>query len=577
MDEPRAPRFRKTPLGGDFSGPPGSAGGEKGIYCPPFEKGKDGMGGWKVRLSDGSEIGPMDLAALRTWLAQGLVDADSPVMRPGTRSWVALGTVDELKNALGAQRPKATSRRGRGRKAEAEFEAEEVYSTGLDEASAADLWRVRFVGIVLLAAAAVFGFLAWRPEYAAAVFDGAPWRPIALGALALGLVLLPGSNFARRGVRLALLLVALALFPLAGIMIAQGERGSGLIALASAWLLVCGLAVLLAPSMGLAGIALALVPVLAAGYGAWRFGRSAESGTAAQVRQWVSPDRHYSDATLGLTLDIPDGWVALKPGNPLVASAPAETRLTLAQPRQGGFGYLVSEPAPRGVSTADQYLDRIVARRRADRPELKPGLRGNALVGPLAGRRHDSSWIADGVVQREVAIAGLDGWVGFALVVWMPDSASSRTDGLEAITGGLAARGLLAARLREAVDAVVSEVPHLTAPAAEQLMAQSEARVLEPDQAFRRSLAALARALPTLSPAETRELSALTTSTYAGVPWADRSRLAGYVERVRNTQVTRPEEDGQMAALMKAAEERLSRAQLLRLQAYYDKAVRAES
>ena len=86
--------------------------------------------------------------------------------------------------------------------------------------------------------------------------------------------------------------------------------------------------------------------------------------------------------------------------------------------------------------------------------------------GPLAGRRHDSTWVADGVVQREVAVAGLDGWMGFALVVWMPDSASSRPDGLEAVTAGLAARGLLAARLREAVDAVVSQVPHLTVPAA---------------------------------------------------------------------------------------------------------------
>jgi hypothetical protein len=532
------------------------------------------MAGWKVRLSDGSEIGPMDLAALRTWLAQGLVDADSPVMRPGTRSWVALGTVEELRGALGATRPKAASRVARGRKAQAEADDVDAWA---DEPAAADLWRVRFIGIVLLAAAAVFGLLAWRPEHAAPVFDGAPWRPIALGALALGLALLPGWNLARRGVRLVLLLVAFALFPVAGILVAQGERGTGLLALASAWVLVCGVAALLAPSMGRASFALALVPVLAAGYGAWRFGRASDGGSAQQVRQWVSADRRYSDATLGLTLDIPEGWVALKPGNPLVPVAPAEARLILAQPRQGGFGYLVCEAAPRGVATPDQYLDRIVARRRADRPELKPGLRANALVGPLAGRRHDSTWLADGVVQREVAVAGLDGWMGFALVVWMPDAASSRPDGLEAVTGGLVARGLLAARLREAVDAVVSEVPHLTAPAAEQLMAQSEARVLEPDQAFRRSLAALARILPRLQPAETRELAALTTATYASVPWADRARLAGYVERVRSTQATRPEEDREMAALMRAAEERLTRARLLRLQAYYDKAIRSES
>ena len=533
------------------------------------------MGGWKVRLSDGSEIGPMDLAALRTWLAQGLVDADSPVMRPGSRKWVALGTIEELQAAIPAGRPKTASRRGR-RKAEAEVEPDEPSYGGVDEPGAADLWRVRAVGVLLLLAAAVFGFLAWRPEYAAPAFDGAPWRPVALGALALGLALLPGWNVARRVVRLVLLLVALALFPIAGILIAQGERGAGIFALASAWILVSGLAILLAPGMGWAGVAVALVPVLAAGYGVWRFGRAAETHAATQVRQWASAERRYTDDTLGLTLDIPEGWVALKAGNPLV-TAPAGARLTLAQPRHGGVGYLVSEPAPRGVATADQYLDRLEARRRTERPELKPGMRANALVGSLAGRRHDSTWVADGVVEREVAVAGLDGWMGFALVAWMPEAEAARPDGLDALTRGLVARGLLAVRLRDAVDAVVSEVPHLTAPAAEQLMAQSEARVLEPDQAFRRSLAALARLLPALTPAETRELAALTTATYAGVPWADRARLAGYVERVRKTETTRPEEDREMAALMKAAEQRLTPARLLRLQAYYEKAIRSES
>jgi hypothetical protein len=167
--------------------------------------------------------------------------------------------------------------------------------------------------------------------------------------------------------------------------------------------------------------------------------------------------------------------------------------------------------------------------------------------------------------------------MGFALVAWMPEAGASRPDGLEAVARALSARGLLAVRLKEAVDAAVSEVPHLSAPAAEQLMAQSEARVLEPDQAFRRSLAALARLLPSLSKDETRELTALTTATYSGVPWADRSRLAAYVARVRKTETTSPEDDRAMAALMKAAEERLTPARRLRLQAYYEKAILAEN
>jgi len=69
------------------------------------------MAGFKVRLGDGSEIGPMDLAALRTWLAQGLVDGESPVMRPGSRKWVPLSTISELKGALGVSRGKAKASR----------------------------------------------------------------------------------------------------------------------------------------------------------------------------------------------------------------------------------------------------------------------------------------------------------------------------------------------------------------------------------------------------------------------------------------------------------------------------------
>jgi hypothetical protein len=107
-------------------------------------------------------------------------------------------------------------------------------------------------------------------------------------------------------------------------------------------------------------------------------------------------------------------------------------------------------------------------------------------------------------------------------------------------------------------------------------MSQTEARVLEPEQAFRRSLAALARLLPSLSKAETRELAGLTAATYATVPWAERSRLASYVERVRKGDTTRREEDVEMAAVMKAAEDKLTPARRLRLQAYYEKAIRTE-
>jgi hypothetical protein len=529
------------------------------------------MAGFKVRLGDGSEIGPMDLSALRTWLAQGLVDGDSPVMRPGSRKWVPLSTISELKGAVGVSRPKA-KKKGRSKQAD-EPQAEAEWD---DEPTALDRVRLRVVCALLLLAAAGLGFLAFRPSEAFSAFDGAPWLEMALGALALGLALVPGWNLARKLVRIVLILAAFALFPLAGILIAQGERGAGLLALGSAWLIVSGLAALLPQRLGWGGLVVAALPVLVGGYGIYRFGRAEASEAEQRLRDWSTSERRFADDLLGLTLDAPDGWLLLKPGNPLV-QAPKDARVTLAIPRHGGGAYLLTEPAPRGVATPDQYLDKLQARRHAERPGLEPGQRANAILGSLTGRQLEAAWSDGGTRYREVVVAGLDGWMGFALVAWMPESSASRPNGLDALARGFAARGVLAVRLRQAVDAAVAAVPHLSAPAAEQLMAQSEARLLEPDQAFRRSLQALAENIAALTPAEKTELSRLTTATYSGVPWKDRARLADYVERVRKGATTPPDEDRAMADLLRTAESRLSGEGRLKLQGFYEKAILAKN
>jgi hypothetical protein len=53
--------------------------------------------GYKVRLGDGSEIGPMDLATLRGWFVQGLISKDSAVMLPGSSRWTTLGQTSEFR------------------------------------------------------------------------------------------------------------------------------------------------------------------------------------------------------------------------------------------------------------------------------------------------------------------------------------------------------------------------------------------------------------------------------------------------------------------------------------------------
>jgi hypothetical protein len=528
------------------------------------------MAGFKVRLGDGSEIGPMDLAALRTWLAQGLVDGDSPVMRPGSRKWVPLASIPELKGAVGVTRPKAKAAR---RKRE---EADEPESVGDGEPAALDRVRLRAVSGVLLLLAAGLGFLAWRPSAAASAFDGAPWFEMALGALALGLALLPGWDLGRRLVRVGLVVAAFALFPVAGILFAQGERGAGLIALGSAWLVVSGLAFLLPRSLGAPGMLVGLLPVIAGSYGLYRFGLAEASEAEARLSQWVLAERRFSDDGIGVKVEAPEGWVLLKPGNPVVP-APADARQTFALPRHGGAAYLVSEPAPRGVATVDQYLAIVAARRATEHPGYEPGQRSSATVGSLTARQLESVWTDDGTRYRERIVASLDGWMGTALVAWMPEASAGRANGLDALVRGFTARGVLADRLRAAVAAAVAAVPHLSTAAAEQLMAQSEARVLEPEQAFRRSFQALAENIASLSAAEKAELARLQAAAYAGLPWKARTELASYVERVRKGEITRPEEDRAMAELLKQAVSRLSAEGRLRLQGFYEKAILAKN
>jgi hypothetical protein len=428
-------------------------------------------------------------------------------------------------------------------------------------------------GVTLLVLTAALGWLAWRPENAPPALDGTPWLQLSLGACALGLALLPGWDLARRVVRLVLLLAALALFPLAGILLAQGERGFVLAALGSAFLLVLGIWGLLAPAMRWQGLTLVLLTLVAGAVGVVRFGYAPPGEAARRVLEWGTPERAFNDAAAGLTLQLPAGWVVLRPGSPFL-SPPETARVTLAHPRQGGFAWLLLEPAPKGVATPDQYLDRLVAARRAARVSgYTAGSRTNASLGSLSGRRGEATWSDGQVQQKEIVVAALDGWMAMALVAWMPETGASRPGGIDTLAAGLVARGALAARFKQAVEAAVAAVPHLTTAAAEQLMARSEARVLEPEQAFRRSLVALAQRLPALSQAESRELAGLTAAAYAGVPWSDRGRLSSYIERIRRGDSTTAEEDRVMGRLMREAEERLTAARRLRLQAYYDQAI----
>ena len=531
--------------------------------------------GYKIRIADGSEIGPMDLAAVRTWLAQGLIDRNSPVLPPGTKKLTTLGQVKELASIAGAARPSSALKAAAKAAAAPSATAVPRGEMGRSYSDWSERWRTLLVGILFFLGAGAAGYLNYRPQHALPEFDGAPWLQIALVQLAFGLALVPGWELGRKIVRVAVILVAIGIFPLTGILVAQGVRGPALIALAAAWVLASGLFAFLSDSMAWLKAALCLVPVLGGAYGIARFGYAAETEPQRQVREWTASERRFADDALGVALDVPPGWVILKKGNPLVAS-PSDVAVALAQPRAGAFAYFVAESSPKGVASLDGYLDRALAARRKAFPALSEKGRADVTVGRLSGRKAMAFWESDGVRYRDATTVWKDGWVYFALVSWLPEAAPSRAvEEMDTLAAGFSTTGALATRLQQAVETVTQEVPQLSPAAAEFLMGQSAAQVLEPDQAFRRSLDALTRALPTWSAGDTQEMSQLVAATYATLPWKDRNRLAVYIDKVRAGQLTSPPEDREMAQLMKGAVLQLPPLKKLRLQALYEKAVRS--
>jgi hypothetical protein len=133
----------------------------------------------------------------------------------------------------------------------------------------------------------------------------------------------------------------------------------------------------------------------------------------------------------------------------------------------------------------------------------------------------------------------------------------------------------LDALVRQAVQTATTEVPVLTPAAAQLLMERSQARIMEPDQLFRRSLEALTRAQPSWSAGEVREVGQITNALYANLSGRDRTRLAAYIDRVRGRLPTTTQEDREMCGLMKNAVLHLPAPMRQRLQAFYEKAVRA--
>ena len=182
------------------------------------------MSGYKVRLADGSEIGSMDLQAVRNWYAQGLLDTTSPVLKPGAKNWTPLAEAIDLVDLRAPRRGGGLEPETRGHGGPVSY-----------------VWPMRVAAVLALAAAAGAAFLWWSPRRFTPAIDPVPWREMGLGLFATALLLARGWGFGRRLAQLVLLLATAALPVLSGILVVEGVRGRPLLALLAAIVFTGGL------------------------------------------------------------------------------------------------------------------------------------------------------------------------------------------------------------------------------------------------------------------------------------------------------------------------------------------------
>jgi len=196
----------------------------------------------KVRLSDGIELGPVDLNTLRSWFEGGTIKKDSLVQRTGTKNWVRLMDAVQIGGWL---MPDPAAQRGKKGGAAAKSGAPRSPSTPPERAVRPPRWRIGLAAVLLFAGAVGAGFFALFPERWLASLHLAPWREIALGLFAMGLLLVRDWDPARKLVRALTFLLTVALLQLAAILWFEGVPEDGLLVLASALLLGSALFVLL--------------------------------------------------------------------------------------------------------------------------------------------------------------------------------------------------------------------------------------------------------------------------------------------------------------------------------------------
>jgi hypothetical protein len=245
--------------------------------------------GFRVRLDDGSEM-DMDGDMVRSWYDQGLIHDRTPMRAPGSKNWKRMDEVVEMRGWKQSGRAEDTGDEG------------DVEAAG---PAGPQRWRSYVGSLLMFVAAGAAAYLWFFPERWTAVLAPAPWREIALGALVLALSLIRGWSIGRVFARVVMLLAAFALFPLAGLLIAQGVRGLPLLVLLSAWVVASGFFAFLGASVATVNAILYLVTILLGAAGIAYFGYVPAGAAPPVVVQAAPPTPTTVPHTLAVAPTVP--------------------------------------------------------------------------------------------------------------------------------------------------------------------------------------------------------------------------------------------------------------------------------
>jgi hypothetical protein len=312
----------------------------------------------------------------------------------------------------------------------------------------------------------------------------------------------------------------------------------------------------------LAGLGLSLLGLV-------RLTHAPDPEFAKLVNEWASSEREFKDAHSGVALRVPEGWVMLKPGNPLMTDE--DTAVTLAHPQATGFAVLRLEYNP-GLITNDRYLEALLNARKTGEPTMKELARVDSRMGPVAARAMSTSWLGPGRRRYYgLTTAWRDAERQLSLSIAMRTGEAAKEE-----TEKLARMITFDAPLAKYLDATVKEVtaicPILSRSAVE-AMAKTMKAGTRPESYFRQAYLWATRGAGVLGAATVSDLRAGMDSMLGNVGRRDRARLDAYLERVRAEQPVSAADDAAMAEVVKNAVLGLAPDAQARLRAAFEQAV----